>query len=166
MSTPIRFAYDRVERVLGVDEGADPAARLGLGDDVVDERRLARGLRAEDLDDPPARNAADPEREVERERAGRDRLHLDHVIGAELHQRAGAEVLLDLGDGGLQGLVARLGVLLAGLPQVGLCVCHLKSTSLSSSVLGKLQLGDRLVHGTLPPQVRAEEDQTYEWGRT
>ena len=43
---------DRVDRVLGVDEGADPAARLGLGDDVVDQRRLARGLGAEDLDDP------------------------------------------------------------------------------------------------------------------
>ena len=51
---------DRVDRVLGVDEGADPAARLGLGDDVVDERRLARGLRAEDLDDPAPRDAADP----------------------------------------------------------------------------------------------------------
>ena len=64
---------DRVERVLGVDEGADAATCLGLGDDVVDERRLARGLRAEDLDDPAARDAADPERDIERERARRDR---------------------------------------------------------------------------------------------
>ena len=32
----------RVHRVLGVDEGADAAAALRLGDHVVDERRLAR----------------------------------------------------------------------------------------------------------------------------
>jgi hypothetical protein len=51
--------------VLGVDEGADPSASLGLRDHVVDERRLARRLGAEDLDDAPARQAADPEREVE-----------------------------------------------------------------------------------------------------
>ena len=63
-----RPRVDRVDRVLGVDEGADPAARLGLGDDVVDQRRLSRGLRAEDLDDPAARHAADAERQVERER--------------------------------------------------------------------------------------------------
>ena len=62
----------RIHRVLGVDEGADAAAALRLGDHVVDERRLARRLRAEDLDDAAARQAADPEREVERERAGRD----------------------------------------------------------------------------------------------
>ena len=31
----------RVHRMLGVDEGADAAAPLGLGDHVVDERRLA-----------------------------------------------------------------------------------------------------------------------------
>ena len=32
----------RVHRVLGVDEGADAAPALGLGDHVVDKRRLAR----------------------------------------------------------------------------------------------------------------------------
>ena len=63
----------RVHRVLGVDEGADAAAALRLGDHVVDERRLARRLGAEDLDDAAARQPADAEREVERERAGRDR---------------------------------------------------------------------------------------------
>ena len=59
----------RVHRVLGVDEGADPAAALRLGDHVVDERRLARGLGAEDLDHAAARQAADAERHVERERS-------------------------------------------------------------------------------------------------
>jgi hypothetical protein len=32
----------RVHRMLGVDEGADAAELLGLGEDVVDQRRLAR----------------------------------------------------------------------------------------------------------------------------
>src|SRR5262249_8692041 len=50
-----------VHRVLGVDEGADAPATLRLGDDVVDERRLAGGLGTEDLDDPAARQPADPE---------------------------------------------------------------------------------------------------------
>ena len=62
----------RIHRVLRVDEGADPTASLRLRHHVVDERRLAGGLRAEDLDDPAAGQPADPESHVEGERAGRD----------------------------------------------------------------------------------------------
>ena len=58
----------RVERMLDVDEGGDPAALLRLGDDVLADGRLARRLGAEDLGDPAARDAADAEREVERDR--------------------------------------------------------------------------------------------------
>jgi hypothetical protein len=49
------FALGGIPRVLGVDEGADASAPLRLRDHVVDEGRLARGLGAEDLDDPAAR---------------------------------------------------------------------------------------------------------------
>src|SRR5205085_10918711 len=84
--------------MLGVDEGADAAAPLGLGDHVVDERRLARRLRAEDLDDAAAWQAADPEREVERERAGRDRADRDGGAIVHLHDRALAELTLDLAE--------------------------------------------------------------------
>ena len=52
---------------------ATPPRALGLGDDVLADGGLARRLRAEDLGDPAARDAADAEREVERDRAGRDR---------------------------------------------------------------------------------------------
>ena len=62
-----------VERVLGVDEGAHAARALRLGDRVQRQRRLARRLGAVDLDDAAARQAADAEREVEADRAGRDR---------------------------------------------------------------------------------------------
>ena len=47
----------RIHRVLGVDERADAATPLRLRDHVVDERRLPRGLGAEDLDDASARQA-------------------------------------------------------------------------------------------------------------
>ena len=67
-----------VERVLGVDEGGDAAALLGLGDHVQGEGGLAGGLRPVDLDDAPAREAADAERDVEAQRAGRDRLDVLH----------------------------------------------------------------------------------------
>ena len=81
----------RVHRVLRVDERADPAAPLRLGDHVVDERRLPRRLRPEDLDDAASRQPADAEGEVERERAGRDGAdrHLRRV--AHSHHRALAE---------------------------------------------------------------------------
>ena len=96
MLTPMLLRVLRVHRVLRVDEGADAAAALGLGDHVVDERRLARRLRAEDLDDAAARQAADAEREVERERAGRDRADRDLGAVAHLHDRTLAELPLDL----------------------------------------------------------------------
>ena len=37
---------DRIERMFGVDEGADAALLLRLGDDMQRQRRLARGFRA------------------------------------------------------------------------------------------------------------------------
>ena len=51
------LGVDRVERVLGVDEGGDAAQVLGLGDDVQGQRGLAGGLRPVDLDDAAARDA-------------------------------------------------------------------------------------------------------------
>ena len=71
---------DRIERVLGVDEGADAAALLRLGDRVQGERGLAGGFRAVDFDDAPPRQAADAERDVEPERAGRHGLDLDRLL--------------------------------------------------------------------------------------
>ena len=97
MSTPSRDGVRGVERVLGVDERGDAARRLRLGDDLQRERGLARGLRAVDLDDAAARHAADAEGGVERERAGGDRGDLvGRGVLAELHERALAELLLDL----------------------------------------------------------------------
>ena len=51
-----------------------PPQLLHFGDDLQRQRGLARRLRAVDLDDAPARQAADAERDVEAERAGGDGL--------------------------------------------------------------------------------------------
>ncbi len=60
-----------------------------------------------DLGDPAARQAADAERQIEAERAGRDRVDLDHAVAlAELHHRALAESALDLADRRVQGPLA------------------------------------------------------------
>ena len=106
----------RVHRVLGVDEGAQPAALLGLGDQVVDHRRLTGALRAVDLDDPAARDAADAERDVERQRPRRDGGHLRHRAVPHPHDGALAELPLDLRDGRAERLV-----LLHGGPPLEVC---------------------------------------------
>ena len=56
---------DRIERVLGVDEGAGAALLLRLGHAMQRQRRLAGGFGAVNLDHPPARQAADAQRNVE-----------------------------------------------------------------------------------------------------
>ena len=97
-----------IHRVLGVDERAHSAQLLRLGEYVVDHRGLARGLRAEHLDDAPPGHTADPERQVERERARGDRVaaHLRALV-AHAHDRALAELALDLRERALKGGVTR-----------------------------------------------------------
>ena len=97
----------RVERVLGVDERRHAAELLRFGDDLQRQRRLARRLRSEDLDDAAARHAADAERVVDADGAGRNGVdRLDGALLAEPHDRALAELLFDLADGQLDGLDA------------------------------------------------------------
>jgi hypothetical protein len=92
--------------VLGIDEGADAALLLGLGHHRQRQGGLARGLRPVDLDHAAARQPADTECDVEAQRARRDGFHIhDAVVGPEPHDRALAEVLVDLGEGGLERLL-------------------------------------------------------------
>jgi len=94
-----------VERVFGIDEGAGALELLHLGDDLQRQRGLAGGLGAVDLDDAAARQAADAQRDVQAQRAGGDDLDVFQRLAlAEAHDGALAELLLDLGEGGLQGL--------------------------------------------------------------
>src|SRR5437762_2839362 len=85
------------ERVFGVDKAASAAGLLRLGDDMQSQRRLARAFRSVDLDDAAARQAADAERDVQTERAGRDHVDVGgRLARAELNDRALAKGTLDL----------------------------------------------------------------------
>ena len=94
-----------VDRVLGVHEGGHAALLLGLGDHVVGDGRLARRLGPVDLRNAPARDAPHAEREVQGQRAGRDRLDL--LVGplAQPHDGAGAELLGELRYGHVECFV-------------------------------------------------------------
>jgi hypothetical protein len=96
----------RVHRMLGVDERTDAAPALRFGDHVVDERRLPRRLRPEDLDDAAAWEPADPEREIQRERARGDRADGDGRVVVHLHHGALAELPLDLAESDIESLLA------------------------------------------------------------
>ena len=106
-----------VEGVLGVDEGGDAVGFLRRGDAVEREGGFAGGLGAEDLDDASAWDAASAEGEVEGDRAGGDAGGEVGRVVVEPHDRALAEVPLDLGDGLVEG--AALGLVLLGLVLFG-----------------------------------------------
>ena len=92
-----------IQSMLHVDVGRSSAAALGLCHDVLAEGGLAGGLRAEDFGDAAARHTADTQGDVQRERAGRDRIGGEHVLGfAELHDRALAVALENIADGLLE----------------------------------------------------------------
>src|SRR6266436_4827806 len=55
----------RIERMLGVDEGAGPTPALRLGNHMQREGRLTGALGPVDLDDTTARQSADAECDVE-----------------------------------------------------------------------------------------------------
>ncbi len=101
---------DGVHGVLGVDVGADAAIALRLGHDVGGESGLARPLGAEDLDHPPPGQTTDTERQVQCQRPGGYGLDGQRGLGAHLHDGAGAELLLYLGQRQVEGLAPTLSV--------------------------------------------------------
>ena len=90
---------DRVQRVLGIDEGAGAAALLRLGDGVKGEGGLAGAFRPVDFDHAAARQPADAEREVKPDRARGDDLDLLIArTSAHPHDGALAEGPFDLNE--------------------------------------------------------------------
>ena len=100
-----RAGIRRVERVLRVDEGDLAAELLCLREDVQRERRLTGGLRPVDLDDAPSRQAADAQRQIQRQRAGGDGLDIGDRPVAIAHDGALAIHLLDLLHGRFERLL-------------------------------------------------------------
>ena len=85
--------------MLSIDERCEPAGLLHARDGMECERGLARGLGAVDLDDPAARQPADAEGDVKGDGTCRDDIHRSATLLAESHDRALAELALDLGEG-------------------------------------------------------------------
>ena len=87
----------RIERVLGVNEGGRTTDLLRLGDGVQRQRRLARRFRPVYLDDTAPGKTADAQRDIQRQRSGRDHRHiLAPGVVAHAHDRALAVLLFDL----------------------------------------------------------------------
>src|SRR5579863_1604211 len=90
--------------MFGIDEGADAALLLRLGEAMQSQRGFARRFRAVDFDHSAARQAADAECDVEAERARRDGVDIHRlVVLTEPHDRALAEAALDLRQRGIKG---------------------------------------------------------------
>ena len=109
MSTPSFLAYSGSRACSASMNAARPPVLLRLGDDLEGQGRLARRLGPEDLDDAAAGHAADAERGVDGDGAGR-RSHWIASCGlvAEAHDRALAELAVDL----LERLLQRLELVL------------------------------------------------------
>ena len=95
-----------IERVLDVDERRESALALRLGDGAQAEGGLAGRLRPVDLDDAAAGQAADAEREIDREGAGGERVDFHPGVAAQPHDRAFAELLRDGRDSELDVFLA------------------------------------------------------------
>ena len=97
-----------VKCVFCVDESRHAALLLSAGHCVQGHGSLAARFRAEDFNDSAARQPPPAQGNVEAQRPGRDALHVGGRILPELHDRALAELLLDLRQGILQFPILRL----------------------------------------------------------
>ena len=142
-----------IQRMLGVDEGGRAAGLLDFSHGMQGQRRLARALRPEHLDDAATRQATNAQRHVEAQRTGRDGRNLRHHPAlAKLHHRALAEGAVDLCDRRLQRALL-VAVVLAHQFQIRLS-CHLATLPCHDSHLvfgrdppGPAPCEPQLVHG-------------------
>lgn len=65
----------RIEGMFHVNESGRATEFLRLGNDVLADGGLTGRFRTEDFSDAPARDAANPKRQIEGEGTGRDGLH-------------------------------------------------------------------------------------------
>ena len=85
--------------MLNVDERGQTAALLRLRNDGKSERRFAGRLGAIYFHHAAARKAADAERAIDQDVAGRNNINVDNLFGAEAHNRSLAVILCDLLNG-------------------------------------------------------------------
>ena len=90
--------------MLGIHEGHLAALLLGLRQHMERQRSFTGGFRAVDLHHAATGQAPDPQRQIQRQRAGGNRLHIGHVAVTVAHDRALAIHLFNLLHGGLDRL--------------------------------------------------------------
>ena len=99
-----------VQGVLGIDKCGQAACLLRLGDDLQADRRLARGLGAEDLADTAAGDAAHAQSRVEADGTSGDNGDgHQRLFGAEPNNRPFAKLFFDLCKGNFYGFGAVVG---------------------------------------------------------
>ena len=90
---------DRIQRMFGIDEGADATLLLGFGNGLQRQCRLAGAFRSIDFDHAPLGQSTDSQRDIEAERSRRNGFDFDNaVFSTELHDRSLAERAFDLGE--------------------------------------------------------------------
>ena len=92
-----------IKGVFGVDEGGYTAKLLGFGNGVEGEGSLTGGFGSVNLDDTAAGETAYAEGHVQLDTARRDDGDFFDGLATESHDRTFPVVLLDLGDGRLDG---------------------------------------------------------------
>jgi hypothetical protein len=90
---------ERIKRMFGIHEGADPALFLFLGNGMQGQSGFARAFRAVNFDDSALGQTANAQRDIQPQRPGRGCLDLGHgVVGAKAHDGALPELAFDLGQ--------------------------------------------------------------------
>ena len=104
---PKLLGVNGVQGVLGVNEGAQTAHFLGLGHEMQSHGGLAAALRAKNFHNAAPGNAANAQRAIQHEAAGRNDAHIQlGALVAQAHHRTLAELLVNLTDGVLQGFLS------------------------------------------------------------
>jgi len=104
-----RLGVFRVEGVFRVDERGDSAGRLNVGDGVKCEGRLSLRFRAVDFDDATPGQPTDAEGDIEGDGSGRNNGNLRAFFRAEAHDRALAELTVNLCECCFQRFIAVCG---------------------------------------------------------
>ena len=102
---PQRPGIAGVQGVLRVDKGHLAPPLLGLGHNVQGQGGLAGGFRPVDLNNASLGHAADAQGDVQRQRPRGDGVHHNAGVLSQAHDGPLSIGPLDLGHGGLQGLL-------------------------------------------------------------
>ncbi len=100
------FGIHRVKGMFRVHKGTGLASTLGFRDHLEGQRGLAGRFRPEDLDHPPQGQTTNAQGHIQPQRPRRHCRHRLPWLVAHFHDRALAELAFNLGERGVQCLLA------------------------------------------------------------